>query len=74
MQIFIVHVINAMLEIFVEKYKHTKEENLTQVSAVFAHDESEIMYFWQEHCRGHLVFFSANHISRCIVSICYWQW
>lgn len=63
------HAIYAMLEISVEECKHTKEENLTQVSAVFARDESEIVYFWQEHCRGHLVF-SANHIGRCIMSIC----
>lgn len=52
-----------------EKYKHTKEEDLTQMSVMFAHGESEIMYFRQEHCRGHLVSL-AHHIGRCIVSIC----
>ena len=50
-----------MLEMFVEKCKHTKGENLAQASAVFAHDGGEVMYFWQEHCRGHLVLPSKSH-------------
>lgn len=68
--IFVVHVINAMLVIFTGKYKPTKEEILTQVSVTFAHEESEVMYFRQEHCGCHTVSFLAYHISGCLMSVC----